>query len=220
MSALSECATAVMELLNVVHKNDTGVPEDTLEMYCKWIQSKCDYLLKEREPFCVDRNHIPRTIQKVSYEYFSQKIGKVLDLYYSFEDNVYVRNKTEMTSEDATTIYCAMYLQPRKIVWIDFGFNIGKEFGGRHPAVILKNVGNNTLIVSPLSTNSNNLAPSKTVVTLSSKDVYNMSAEKNRFMSINRITNVSVYRVDTTSKVGSLCKEKYNELIEKIREYY
>lgn len=24
------------------------------------------------------------------------------------------------------------------VVWIDFGFNIGKEFGGRHPAIILR----------------------------------------------------------------------------------
>ena len=29
-------------------------------------------------------------------------------------------------------------LKRGKVVWVDFGFNIDEEFGGRHPAVILK----------------------------------------------------------------------------------
>ncbi len=36
------------------------------------------------------------------------------------------------------------------VVWIDFGFNIGNEFGGMHPAVILKNFSND-LFVLPIS---------------------------------------------------------------------
>ena len=27
------------------------------------------------------------------------------------------------------------------VVWVEFGFNIGEEFSGRHPAVVLKNGG-------------------------------------------------------------------------------
>ena len=35
-------------------------------------------------------------------------------------------------------------------IWLDFGFNIGNEFGGMHPAVILKNFDNDIFVV-PIS---------------------------------------------------------------------
>jgi mRNA-degrading endonuclease toxin of MazEF toxin-antitoxin module len=34
------------------------------------------------------------------------------------------------------------------VIWVEFGFNIGCEFGGKHPAIILKNIGED-LIVAP-----------------------------------------------------------------------
>jgi len=36
------------------------------------------------------------------------------------------------------------------VVWVEFGFNIGEEFSGRHPAVVLKN-GGKTLLVLPIT---------------------------------------------------------------------
>ena len=47
-----------------------------------------------------------------------------------------------------------------------------------------------------------------------------MPSLRARFTNITRITPVSVYRLDTTSKVGSLKKEKYQELLQKIKSYY
>ena len=41
-------------------------------------------------------------------------------------------------------------LKRGNVVWIDFGFNIGNEFGGMHPAVILKNF-DKDLFVVPIS---------------------------------------------------------------------
>ena len=41
-------------------------------------------------------------------------------------------------------------LKRGNVVWVDFGFNIGNEFGGMHPAVILKNF-DNDLFVVPIS---------------------------------------------------------------------
>lgn len=38
-----------------------------------------------------------------------------------------------------------------KAFWIHFGFNIGQEFGGHHPGIVLK-TGGQTAIVVPLST--------------------------------------------------------------------
>ena len=34
------------------------------------------------------------------------------------------------------------YIRRNSIVWVDFGFNAGHEFGGRHPAVVLKYINN------------------------------------------------------------------------------
>lgn len=36
------------------------------------------------------------------------------------------------------------------VVWVEFGFNVGEEFSGRHPAVVLKN-GGKTLLVIPIT---------------------------------------------------------------------
>ena len=37
-------------------------------------------------------------------------------------------------------------LKRGNVVWIDFGFNIGNEFGGMHPAIILKNFENELIL--------------------------------------------------------------------------
>lgn len=36
------------------------------------------------------------------------------------------------------------------VIWVEFGYNIGEEFSGKHPAVVLKN-GGKTLIVIPIT---------------------------------------------------------------------
>ena len=36
------------------------------------------------------------------------------------------------------------------VIWVEFGFNIGEEFSGRHPAIVLKN-GGKTLLVLPIT---------------------------------------------------------------------
>lgn len=36
------------------------------------------------------------------------------------------------------------------VVWVEFDFNVGEEFSGRHPAVVLKN-GGKTLLVIPIT---------------------------------------------------------------------
>ena len=33
------------------------------------------------------------------------------------------------------------------VVWVEFGFNIGEEFSGRHPAVVLKNGGKSKVLI-------------------------------------------------------------------------
>lgn len=221
MSALSECTATVTKLQQLVQTNSAAIPDDKLEIFYKWVQSQCCYLEKEQQPFVVAQSQIPQTLSVDNYNYLSRRIAPILSNHYAFNGIEYVRNGTPMSDTDATSVYCNSYLSPRNIVWVDFGFNIGNEFGGKHPAIILKNLNNDVLIVAPVSTNVNNShVASNTVITFSGSDMYNMPSLRARFTNITRITPVSVYRLDTTSKVGSLKKEKYQELLQKIKSYY
>lgn len=33
------------------------------------------------------------------------------------------------------------------VIWVNFGFNIGSEFGGHHPAVIIRKMGNGVYVI-------------------------------------------------------------------------
>lgn len=53
------------------------------------------------------------------------------------------------TTEDAIELIMRSIVLVRKaVVQVDFGYNVGTEFGGRHPAIILKNL-KDSLIVIP-----------------------------------------------------------------------
>lgn len=221
MNALTRCNTAISKLEQLVQSGETTVPGDKLELFYAWIEQQCCYLEKEQKPFAVSQEYIPTTLTTENYNFLANKISEIVRNYYEYNGIEYKRNGIPMSDSHATAIYCRFYLSPRKIVWIDFGFNIGSEFGGKHPAIILKNLNNDVLIVAPVSTNDNNShAPSSTAITFSKTDMYNMPSMRERFTNITRITPVSIYRLDTKSKVGSLKKEKYQELLGKIRNYY
>ena len=44
------------------------------------------------------------------------------------------------------------YIIRGDVIWVEFGFNIGEEFSGRHPAVVLKNGGKTLLVCGSSST--------------------------------------------------------------------
>lgn len=63
------------------------------------------------------------------------------------------------------------YYKRGDIVYVDFGFNIGSEYGGIHYAVVMEannNKKNGNIIVVPLTS----LDPSKTIASISPVDVY------------------------------------------------
>lgn len=85
------------------------------------------------------------------------------------------------------------------VVWIEFGFNIGNEFGGRHPAIILRKTGSSIFVV-PLSSQE----PDE-------KKDYHVKVEKVygfrnmvRWTNVLKLQNVSIQRVDTTASIGNV----------------
>lgn len=85
------------------------------------------------------------------------------------------------------------------VVWVDFGFNIGTEFGGRHPAIVLRRTGQSIFVI-PLSSQ----APAE-------KKSYHVKIErvfgfKNmiRWANVLKIKDVSIQRVDFSSSIGNV----------------
>ena len=63
----------------------------------------------------------------------------------------WLKRKTEIISKEKEfTVPKDIDLRRTKVFWIDFGFNIGQEFGGKHPAIILR-VSGQQVFVLPLS---------------------------------------------------------------------
>ena len=83
----------------------------------------------------------------------------------------------------------SLVLIRKAVVWVDFGYNIGTEFGGRHPAIILKNL-KDSLVVIPLSSQ----VPKSMEYSVRVDKVYGFP-EMPRYANVTRIAQVSLSRV-------------------------
>ena len=94
------------------------------------------------------------------------------------------------------------YIIRGDVVWVEFGFNIGEEFSGRHPAVVLKN-GGKTLLVLPITSKqpTEKQLLSNNYVELGK--IYNFK-EMKRWVNIFNINPISIERIDFTKKKGNI----------------
>lgn len=94
------------------------------------------------------------------------------------------------------------YIVRGDVVWVEFGFNIGEEFSGRHPAMVLKN-GGKTLLVLPITSKkpTEKQLASKTYIELGK--IYNFKTMR-RWVNIFNINPISIERIDFTKKKGNI----------------
>lgn len=85
------------------------------------------------------------------------------------------------------------------VVWIEFGFNIGDEFGGRHPAIILRKTPSSIFVV-PLSSQEPNIKKNYHVKV---DRVYGFT-KMVRWTNVLKLQSVSVQRVDTSASIGNV----------------
>lgn len=85
------------------------------------------------------------------------------------------------------------------VVWIEFGFNIGDEFGGRHPAIILRKTPSSIFVV-PLSSQEPNIKRSYHVKV---DRVYGFT-KMIRWTNVLKLQSVSIQRVDTSASIGNV----------------
>ena len=111
----------------------------------------------------------------------------------------------------------------REIILVDFGFNIGSEFGGRHYAVVLEKNNNprsGVILVAPITS----YTPEKGCHPMSvdlGVGVIN-DYDKGVAVVINQIRYVSKMRIEkpktSFEKIQRVSKDKFEEIVEKINQ--
>ena len=120
------------------------------------------------------------------------------------------------------------------VIWIDFGFNIGNEFGGMHPAVILKNF-DTDLFVVPISSKKPHeyikIMQDLENKTISKKEyeerknsiteiieIKKINGFRNmlRWARITRMKKISILRVNYSGTIGTLEGTDMDRIAEKI----
>ena len=206
---------AVRELNNFY---DNMSDKDANGEYFKWIALKTRIILGEKS-YSIPYQALPTTISEFEFNYLYPEKQKVILKYYKFEplNKRYVLNakKSSVQENDKNTIIHSCVLRRGSVVWVEFGYNIGCEFGGKHPALILRNC-KDSVIVIPLSSKMPTEATEKFNVQVDK--VYNFPLKK-RWTNILRMQPISVQRIDFYSKCGSISNGTLNNISNKIKSY-
>ena len=114
------------------------------KLYFTWIRDKTKKIENEKDIDYIYKNIVQYTlknykIDKYNYERLNKQLKNIVKNNYALKKNNYIFNNTNISKEDAMLLTKKVLLKRGNVVWIDFGFNIGNEFGGMHPAIILKN---------------------------------------------------------------------------------
>lgn len=189
--------------------------EDMSGEYFKWIALKTRIILGEKN-YSIPDKALPSIINSYEFNYLYSEKQKVILKYYKAdsENNRYVLNskKSAVSEEDKNIIIHSCVLKRGTVIWVEFGYNIGCEFGGKHPALILKNC-KDSVIVVPISSKSPTESIEKFNVQIDK--VYNFPLKK-RWANILRIQPVSIQRIDFLSRFGSVSNSVLKDISDKI----
>ncbi len=147
-----KCLKKLREFRKLLNKKEE---QKKGKLYFTWIKDKTEKVEKEDDEEYIYRNIAKYTLQNyVISKYTYNKSNKIVKLIiksnYILKDNKYIFNNQEIAVEDVKILMKYVLFKRGNVVWIDFGFNVGNEFGGMHPAVILKNF-EKDLFVLPIS---------------------------------------------------------------------
>lgn len=185
--------------------------------YFKWIALKTRIILGEKS-YTIPYEALPTIISEYEFNYLYPEKQSIILKYYKSEPDKkrYVLNakKSSIVEEDKNTIIHNCVLKRGTVVWVEFGYNIGCEFGGKHPALILRNC-RDSLIVIPLSSKEPSDTAEKFNVQIDK--VYNFPPKK-RWTNILRIKPISIQRIDFKSKFGSVNNAVLRNISSKIDE--
>ena len=125
------------------------------KMYFKWLEDKTEKIMNEKDENYIYINVINYTlpnyvITQYTFNKSNKTIKNIIKNNYTFKGNKYIFYNSKISIDDVKLLMKYVLFKRGNVIWLDFGFNIGNEFGGMHPAAILKNF-NNDLFVVPIS---------------------------------------------------------------------
>lgn len=160
--------------------------------YYKWTTLKTK-LISNENSFQIPSSALPNTIKFSTFQWLRPEKQSVILKHYRLDEdtNQYIIavKKDNIANDDIEVIMRSLVLIRKAVVWVDFGYNIGTEFGGRHPAIILKNL-KDSLVVIPLSSQE----PKTMEYSVKVDKVYGFPLMP-RWANVTRITQVSLSRI-------------------------
>lgn len=213
------------------------------KLYFTWIKDKTEKVMNEKDENYIYRNIVKYTlrnykIDKYNYERLTETLREAVDRNYTLKYNNYIFNNPKISYDDAMLITRKILLKRGNVVWVDFGFNIGNEFGGMHPAVILKNF-DNELFVVPISskkpkeyikieqdledeiiTEEECKRRKEKINSILQIDSIYRFKEMTRWADIKRIKKVSLLRLNYSGTIGKISGNYINSLSNKISKEF
>jgi len=198
-------------LYNAISPDDSDEIK-RLSKYLDWQSTKNKLYIAEKQPLAIPQKIAKSTLS--SWEY--NQASEVLRNYYYLDERNpkdslrYIKKSGNIPDKHLRLILDKLVLTPRAVVWVEFGFNIGNEFGGRHPAVIIKNF-KGTYYVLPLSTKrkEDKLAIGHQIQI---DAVYGFSKGLKRYIDVTRLMPISHHRIDLASSIGSVNRATFTEI--------
>lgn len=196
-------------------------------LYFSWITKKTDKIINEKNKNYIYNNLLELTfpnynISNYTYNKSNNELKSVIDNNYIFDGKKYKFNNKAIEQSDVLLIAKQIIFRRGNVVWIDFGFNIGNEFGGMHPAIILKNL-ESELFVLPLSSKNPikcNKSKENDLSEIVIIDKIIGFKEMVRYGNITRMRKVSVLRVNFSGTIGSISDNYLNIISEKIKNEF
>jgi len=178
-----------------------SLPKEQRFDYLEWTILKADLIGREKN-FSFPSLAIPNKISEYDYNRLLKDKQNIVNKYYKINSSgteyIISTKKTDVQDDDKALIIHNTILRRCGVVWVDFGYNIGVEFGGRHPAVIIQNF-RHSLLVAPLSSQH----PTNEAINVTVNNVYGFE-KKTRYVNVLRLRVVSILRVDLASNKGSV----------------
>ena len=220
IATIIDAENSLQTAVSTLHKHFGTIEETASEQvklaneYYKWTALKTDLILDEKT-FQLPPAVLPNTIKPSSFQWLRPEKQAIVSKYYLYNADtdryVISTKKQNVPQADIDMIARSLVLIRKSVVWVDFGYNIGTEFGGRHPAIILKNL-KDSLVVIPLYSHE----PKSMDYNVKVDKVYGYPLMP-RWVNVTRITQVSLSRVHF-EKIGDVKPSVLTQISEKLRK--
>lgn len=210
-SQLDALGGALSKLIQSTNR-DLSDDVDRVKMYLEWLIKKTEFISTEKLPLNISDNTIPKKINKFKYDKLPKQERDFLNKYYKESHDCYKLSCEYkfITEEARERIANDILLSRGCVCWVEFGFNIGSEYGGCRPAIVIKNF-KNTLLVVPLTTQEKQ----NREYILEVPFVYDLPKMK-RWAMLSNITTISTHRVCFNGSFGRV----RGEIIDEIRDRF